>query len=70
MHGYKACQRSAWMAGSICFDIVFCFFAVAIVSILAYTGVPSNCGGLSQTLPGMTLYWTDIRHLLTEFILL
>lgn len=56
MHGYKRSQRLSWMSGSICFDVVFCFLAVAIISILAYTGVPSNCSGLSKTVPGMALY--------------
>lgn len=56
MNGYKLSQRAAWMTGSICFDVVFCFLAVAIISILAYTGLPANCGGLSKTIPGMTLY--------------
>ncbi|KAI7783743.1 hypothetical protein LA080_011452 [Diaporthe eres] len=51
MNGYKRSRRAAWMTGSIFFDVVFCFFAVAIVSILAYTGVPSNCSGLSKTIP-------------------
>ena len=56
MHGYKRSQQADWITGSICFDIVFCFIAVAIISILGITNVPSNCGGLSNTIPGMTSY--------------
>jgi hypothetical protein len=41
------------MAGSVCFDIVFCFVAIAIITILGITGVPGNCSGLSKTTYGM-----------------
>lgn len=56
IHGYKQSRRASWMAGSICFDVVFCFLSIAIISILAFTGVPSNCSGLSKTFPGMALH--------------
>lgn len=49
MHGYKFAQRPQWMTGSVCFDVVFCFLAVAIISILGIAGVPDNCSGLSIT---------------------
>lgn len=34
------------MVASVCFDVVFCFVDLTIVSLLSYTGLPSNCSGL------------------------
>ncbi|KUI70017.1 hypothetical protein VM1G_05485 [Cytospora mali] len=50
MHTYQRSKRTAWMVCSTCFDVVFCFVNVAIVSILAFTGVPSNCSGLTSSI--------------------
>ncbi|ROW03121.1 hypothetical protein VMCG_05688 [Cytospora schulzeri] len=46
-HTHHRSKRTAWVVCSICFDVVLCFIDVAIVSLLAFTGVPSNCGGLT-----------------------
>lgn len=37
------------MVCSVCLDVVFCFVDVTTVSLLAYTGLPSNCSGLTTT---------------------
>lgn len=37
------------MIGSVCFDVVFCFVDLTIISLLSYTGLPSNCAGLTSS---------------------
>ncbi|CAN8097874.1 unnamed protein product [Discula destructiva] len=35
------------MVASVCFDVVFCFVDVAVISLLSFTGLPLNCAGLT-----------------------
>ncbi|ROW03217.1 hypothetical protein VSDG_01214 [Cytospora chrysosperma] len=49
IHTHLRSRRTAWLVCSICFDVILCFVDVAIVSVLAFTGVPSNCAGLTRS---------------------
>lgn len=35
------------MACSVVCDVIFCFVDIAIVSLLSFTGLPSNCSGFT-----------------------
>lgn len=43
------------MVASVCFDVVFCFVDLTIISLLSYAGLPSNCSGLAPS-KGMKAY--------------
>lgn len=43
------------MVASVCFDVVFCLVDLTIISLLSYTGLPSNCSGLAPS-NGMKTY--------------
>lgn len=38
------------MVASVCFDVVFMFADVTVISLLSYTGLPLNCAGLTAPL--------------------
>lgn len=37
------------MVASVCLDVAFCFVVLTIISLLSYTGLPSNCSGLTTS---------------------
>ncbi|KAK3381591.1 hypothetical protein B0H63DRAFT_476133 [Podospora didyma] len=52
-HTGQRSERKSWLICSIVFDVIFCAFALSMVSVLAYSGLPLHCGGLTRLFPGM-----------------
>lgn len=47
IHTRRRSRRTACMVFSVCLDVVFCFVDITIVALLCFTGLPSNCSGLT-----------------------
>lgn len=47
-HAGKRGKRSAWLVCMVICDVVFCCLDIAAITLLANSGVPGNCGGLTD----------------------
>ncbi|KAJ4393484.1 hypothetical protein N0V93_002696 [Gnomoniopsis smithogilvyi] len=49
IHTSHRSRQTAWIIATVCFDVVLCFVDLTIVSLLSYSGLPSNCSGLTSS---------------------
>lgn len=56
IHTRRRSRRTACMVFSVCLDVVFCFIDITIVALLCFTGLPSNCSGLTTMICAWPLF--------------
>ncbi|KAF3761906.1 hypothetical protein M406DRAFT_353316 [Cryphonectria parasitica EP155] len=49
IHTRQRSRRTPFLVCTICLDVVFCFIDITILSLLSFTGLPSNCSGLTTS---------------------
>ena len=48
LHTRARSKRTSWLVCSIVMDVIGCSAVLAIITLLARAGVPSNCAGLTR----------------------
>ncbi|KAH8884653.1 hypothetical protein GQ53DRAFT_386247 [Thozetella sp. PMI_491] len=51
LHTGQRSKSTSWLVFFIVLDVKFCAISVAIITLLASAGLPSNCGGLTKSDP-------------------
>lgn len=55
-HTGKRTSTKKWLVPFIVLDTMFCGLSLAIITVLAVSGVPRNCGGLVKASTGMSYH--------------
>ncbi|PSR76833.1 hypothetical protein BD289DRAFT_168201 [Coniella lustricola] len=50
LHTHQRSRRTVFLICTICLDVVFCFVDITILSLLSFSGLPSNCSGLTTSI--------------------